>query len=80
MVAKGFSGQGQTIIKIMVLDQAELFKTRGVVLQQMRDYLNDLPYFKPYTKSWDNPNRIYTYKFKIDKYIIDQMINIKKEI
>jgi len=75
MVAKGFSGRGQTIIKIMVLDQAELFKTRGVVLQQMRDYLNDLPYFKLYTKSWDNPNRIYTYKFKIDKYIIDQIKN-----
>src|SRR3989440_5850110 len=75
MVAKGFSGRGQTIIKIMVLNQAELFKTRGVVLQQMRDYLNDLPYFKPYTKGWDNPNRIYTYKFKIDKYIIDQIKN-----
>ena len=59
MVAKGFSGRGQTIIKIMVLDQAELFKTRGVVLQQMRDYLNDLLYFKLYTKSWDNPNRVY---------------------
>ena len=50
MVAKGFYGREQTIIKIMVLDQAELFKTRGVVLQQMRDYLNNLPYFKLYTK------------------------------
>ena len=75
MIAKHFNGQEQTIIKIVISDQTELFKTRGVVLQQMRDYLNDLPYFIPYTKGWDIPNRIYTYKFKIDKYIIDQIKN-----
>src|ERR1043165_6583614 len=75
MIAKHFNGQEQTIIKIVISDQTELFKTRGVVLQQMRDYLNDLPYFIPYTREWDIPNRVYTYKFKIDEYIIDQIRN-----
>jgi hypothetical protein len=67
------SGYGQTIIKIILLDQTELFQTRGVVLQQMRDYLNDLPYFIPYEKGWDN--RSYVYKFHIEEYIIDQIRN-----
>lgn len=67
-----FSGYGQTIIKIIALNQTKSFKTRGVVLQQMRDYLNDLPYFMPYTR-WDN--RTYTYKFHIEEYIIDQIRN-----
>ena len=39
----------------------------------MRDYLNDLPYFIPYTKGWDN--RTYTYKFHIGEYIINQIRN-----
>lgn len=66
-------GYGQTIIKIIIFDQTKLFKTRGVVLQQMRDYLNDLPYFISYTKGWDN--HTYSYKFHIEEYIIDQIRN-----
>src|SRR5688500_7935314 len=38
-----FSKRGQTTIKILIFDTSRLFKTRGVVLQQIRDYLNDLP-------------------------------------
>ena len=69
-----FMRHGQTIIRIITKNQNDKsFRTRGVVLQQMRDYLNDLPYFIQDTKGWDS--RIYTYSFHIGEYIIDQIKN-----
>ena len=64
----------QTMIEVVVSGQLRLFETRAIVLQQIRDYLDNLPYFIPYIRiekyDWNDE-----YKFHIDEYIIDQIRN-----
>ena len=65
----------QTRIKVVTLCSPRIFYTRAIVLQQMREYLDNLPYFKPYNIMSERYNWDDEYKFYIDEYIIDQIRN-----
>lgn len=66
---------GRTIIEINYTSKQrnKYFFTRRVVLQKLRDYLDNLPYFEK-TKG-TRRDILYCYKFQIEKYIINQKRN-----